>query len=435
MRDLAVLFVVFAAIPFILRRPWIGILVWSWISYMNPHRLAWGFAYDFPFAQVIAVALFLGLMASKEPKQIPWKRETVVLLLFTIWMFISVLDAQFPALAWGQWDKVWKIQLITFLTLVLINSRERLQALIWVIALSLAFYGVKGGIFTLSTGGAHRVLGPPESFIGVRGGIALALNMTIPLLRYLQLTTPHRWVRLALTIAMGLTAFAIVGTQSRGGLLGLLAMSSVLLIKTRRSFFIAVLGTATAFAIYSFMPVEWKDRMATLATPAETAEEDWSARNRIAAWEWGAEKASQEPLTGGGFEVFVETGLDLHSIWFEVLAEQGYVGLALYLLLWLFTWRTATSVARVAKKRPDTLWLRDLTMMVQASLVAYAAGGTFLGLAYFDLFYHLVAVVVIAKLLLERALAEVSAEAGTGEVSGNTPPAPALDEPRPTFHR
>lgn len=64
------------------------------------------------------------------------------------------------------------------------------------------------------------VLGPATTFIGVRGGIALALNMTIPLMRYLQLNTQRVWVRYGLTAAMVLTAFAIIGTQSRGGFIG-----------------------------------------------------------------------------------------------------------------------------------------------------------------------------------------------------------------------
>jgi len=44
MRDLFVTAVIFGLLPFIFKRPWVGILVWAWLSYMNPHRLAWGFA-------------------------------------------------------------------------------------------------------------------------------------------------------------------------------------------------------------------------------------------------------------------------------------------------------------------------------------------------------------------------------------------------------
>ena len=49
LRDLFVFAAVFGTLPFVLRKPYIGIYLWSWLGYMNPHRLAWGLAYDFPF--------------------------------------------------------------------------------------------------------------------------------------------------------------------------------------------------------------------------------------------------------------------------------------------------------------------------------------------------------------------------------------------------
>ncbi|QBQ54510.1 putative O-glycosylation ligase, exosortase A system-associated [Nitrosococcus wardiae] len=413
MRDLAVFLAVFGTLPFILARPWVGILVLSWIGYMNPHRLAWGFAYDFPFAQVVAMTLFLSILLSKEPKRIPWTRETVVLLLFTLWMLVSTIDAQFSYLAWEQWDKVWKIQLIVFLTLMLITDKQRITLLVWVIVLSIGFYGVKGGLFTIFTGGSSRVLGPPQSFIETRGAIALALNMVIPLMRYLQLQTQNPSARMAFTLAIGLTVFAVVGTQSRGGLLGLLTMGAMLTLKTRGAALFAVFGAVVLALAFYFMPAQWKERMEMLTTPEQTAQQDASARQRIDAWSFGYYKALSEPLTGGGFEVYVEHGVEAHSIWFEVLGEQGFIGFGLYLVLWLTTWRSASRIIKIVGKRQDIRWMRDLAAMIQASLIAYAAGGSFLGLAYFDFFYTLIALIVICKVLLNKALAEESAEYST----------------------
>ena len=103
-----------------------------------------------------------------------------------------------------------------------------------VIVLSIGYYGIKGGIFTIKTGGVHLVLGPDKSFISTRGEIATALNMTIPLMRYLQLTTRRMWIKHGLTVAMILSLVAIFGTHSRGGFLGLAAMALFLIMKTRK---------------------------------------------------------------------------------------------------------------------------------------------------------------------------------------------------------
>ena len=68
MRDILVTAIVFGVLPFIFKRPWIGILLWCWLGYMNPHRQAWGFAYDFPFAFITAIVTIAAFLFSKEKK-------------------------------------------------------------------------------------------------------------------------------------------------------------------------------------------------------------------------------------------------------------------------------------------------------------------------------------------------------------------------------
>ena len=158
MRDILVTAIVFGVLPFIFKRPWIGILLWCWLGYMNPHRQTWGFAYDFPFASICAIVTIVAFLFSREKKEMVWTRETVLLLIFIGWMFVTTLFAFYPELAWIQWNKVWKIQLMVFLTAMIIKERQHLHWMIWVIALSLGYYGVKGGIFTIVHGGQFRVL-------------------------------------------------------------------------------------------------------------------------------------------------------------------------------------------------------------------------------------------------------------------------------------
>ena len=189
MRDIAVTAVVFGLLPFILWRPHIGILVWTWLGLMNPHRLCYTFAYNMPFAYIVAVTTLISLLLSREPKKMPWTRESVTILVLLAWMTVTTFFSVYPDLAWFKWQQMVKILLMIFVSLILMQSRERLDQLIWVIAMSLAFYGVKGGIFTILNGGAFRVNGPDGTFIAGNNEMGLALVMIIPLLRYLQLTT------------------------------------------------------------------------------------------------------------------------------------------------------------------------------------------------------------------------------------------------------
>jgi O-antigen ligase len=92
-----------------------------------------------------------------------------------------------------------------------------------------------------------------------------------------------------------------------------------------------------------------------------------------------------------------------HSIYFQILGEHGFVGLALYLGLGLATWLSARSIARRAMLHDDLAsWMPLLARMVQVSLVGFAAGGTFLSLGYLDLPLYIIGFVVLSSAILKR---------------------------------
>jgi len=440
MRDIVLTLVIFGTLPFILRRPHIGVLVWTWIGFMNPHRLTWSFAYDMPFAMIVALVTLVSLLMSREPKKIPWARESIVLLIFLSWILLTTMQALYPWLAWPHFNQIWKIQLMVFVTMILMQSKERINQLVWVIAMSIGFYGVKGGIFTIVNGGVYHVRGPEGSFIGGYNEMGLALIMTIPLLRYLQLTTRSMWVRSFLAVAMVLCAAATVGSQSRGALVGLVAMGTFLWLKSRNKVFTAALGVVAIGLVLSVMPQQWYDRMATI----QTYDQDQSAMGRINAWKMAFNMAKDRPL-GGGLESFQDYSFALyapnpddvhasHSIYFEVLGEHGFVGLGLFLMLALMTWSTASWIIRRAHRDREKRWAADLAAMVQVSLVGYASAGAFLGLAYFDYYYTLIALVVLCKTVLISSNAKQLAEsaADTGQLPLGSRPAAGWSALRPS---
>lgn len=413
MRDIIVTSIIFGTLPFILWRPHIGVLVWTWLAFMNPHRLTWGFAYDMPFSMIVALVTLVSLLFSNEPKKIPWTRETLLLLVFIGWMTLTTTFAIYPVLAWPHFDKVWKIMLMVYVTMMLIQSKERINQVMWVMTLSLAFYGVKGGIFTILNGGMYHVRGPAGTFIGGDNEMGLALIMTIPLLRYLQTTATRVWLRHALSAAMLLCALGAIGSQSRGAFLGIAAMGAFFWLKSRSKIGTGLLAIAAAALVLAVMPQQWYDRMNTI----ETYQSDGSAMGRINAWHMAFNLAKARAL-GGGFDIFQPAMFalyapepdnvhDAHSIYFEVLGEQGFVGLALFLMIGLMTWRSASWIIRRVRNDPKNRWAADLAAMIQVSLVGYASAGAFLGLAYFDFYYTLIGIVVVCKTLLlaERSTA------------------------------
>ena len=337
MRDIALTLVYLGLIPFCLKRPMWAILVWSWLSYMNPHRLVYGFAYSLPFAQTTAILMLISLLVSKEKFTLPWQDAKVwVLFLFIICMLISSFNAFYPEVAWPQFEKVIKIQIMVFASLYILTSYKDLKALVWVIVLSIGFYGVKGGIFTLMTGGVYRVQGPADTFFYGNNEVGLAILIIIPLVRFLALEERRKWLKVSLNVMAVLCAFAVVGTHSRGALVGGVMMAAFLCLKSRRP----ILSLATTLLIgallMNFVPAEWTQRMNTI----ETFEEDKSAMGRINAWQMAFNLSSQH-IMGGGFEAFQAQSFylyapepsmvhDAHSIYFEVLGEHGFISLFLF---------------------------------------------------------------------------------------------------------
>lgn len=409
MRDLLLLGIMLGALPFALRHTWVGVLLWTWLSIMNPHKMAYGFASNMPWAAMAAIATLLSLISNRDKLSLSKEPVVMVLYAFVIWMCITTAFAFYPSLSWDQLKKVLKIQLMTIIALAALRERKHIELFVWINVLSIGFYGFKGGIFTITTGGTSRVWGPPGGFIEGNNEIALALIMAIPLMNFLRLVSLRKSIRIGLVVLMVLSAIAALGTQSRGAWLAILAMGFTLWLRSNRKLVSGISILSIALAIISFMPSAWEQRMGTI----QTYEQDGSAMGRINAW-WMAFNLANDRFTGGGFvsystEIFAKYAPNpndlkvAHSIYFSVLGEHGYVGLILFLMIWWMSFRLVGKIRKKAVLLDETKWVYHLAGMSQVALVGYAVGGAFLSLAYFDLPYNiLVVLVVLYRWLLEK---------------------------------
>lgn len=425
MRDLLVTAVFAVWALYSVRHTWIAVLLWTWISVMNPHQMAFGFARDAPFAAIAAGIVALSMLITKDKVKLPIRAPVIILAVMVAWMCVTTLFALNPEPAFEQFKKVMKIQIMTFAALAAINDRRKIDWFVWVVVGSIAYFGIKGGVFTLLGGGSQRVYGPPGGFWTENNACGLTLIVAIPLLNYLRLQARSRWVRYGLLATMLLSATAALGSQSRGAFLALGAMALVLWWRSRRKVLTAAVTVATAAALVSFMPSSWTARMDTI----DTYQEDTSAMGRINAWTVCWRLANERPLIGGGFEFYTPQVFQrlapnpddfhvAHSIYFQMLGEHGYPGLILFLLLGVSAFRSAARVRRMTKGSIEDRWAFDLAGMCQVSLAGFAVGGAFLSLAYFDLPYDIIVVLVATNeyLLTRRRTSPVEPPAQPGAV-------------------
>ncbi len=403
MRDLAITIIVFVGCFYTLKKPYIGILLWSWLSYMNPHRLAYGFAYNMPFAQVTALALIGSMLFSKEVRKPPINAVIIIWLIFIVFMGITTVFAFFPDDALTQYIRIFKIQLVVFLTMMLINDMGKLKQLVWVIVASIGYFSVKGGLFTVLTGGSYKVWGPDQSFIEDNNHLAIAVLMVIPLMVFLYQTATQKWIRYGLLASSVLSTFTIIGSNSRGALVAITAVGLSYWTKSQHKVLTGGVIVILAAGLLAFAPESWYQRMNTM----KTYEEDESSMGRLNAWEY-AFNAANHNLLGVGldswspltFALYAPNPNDVHaahSIYFSVLADHGWLGLIMFLLIFGLSWRKLKRLIKNTAKKAELLEMQLLSKMLQVSFIAYFVGGAFLSLSYFDLPWHLVSFVMILE--------------------------------------
>ena len=426
MRDILVIGIVLALVPFILRRAWIGVIAWTWIGIMNPHQLGWGFAGSFPVAMLIGAVTLLALIFDQQKKGPAMNVAMGFLLVTAVFYTAKMPFAWSTELSWEIWDKTMKIFLMTFVMGMVIFGDYRIKWLLWTVVFSMGFYGLKGGIFTIMTGGTHHVQGPTPSFISGNTEIGLAMNMVLPLILVTARHAMRPWIRALTYSTFWLTIVAIVFTYSRGALLGLGVGMLFILPGMKRKFLLTIALVPALIIGIALTPQKLFDRAETI----KTYEQDESAMQRVQAWGVAKNVALAHPFTGGGFGLQdVDDALWLsyadflgnwknyaraaHSIYFQVLGEHGFLGLGLFLTVLFSTLVSLTRSRRALLRMRDGKWLADYTWAIRIGVIAYMVSGAFLSLAYFDMLYLYVGLsAVIAREVVARQTVAAEVPAG-----------------------
>jgi len=402
MRDIVVVLFISGACVAALKRPWLGVLALAIMGYLNPHRYAWGFSMTLPLYFVLFVVTCISIFLHPEERSpFPWTRETVLFIMILLWFTVTTfVSPDIPDAAREQWEKVMKVYIGIFPTLWLINSREKLRWLIVTIAMSFGIIGFKGGLFSLAKGFNHRTYGPDATFYAGNNEIALALNITLPLIMLSAKETSNRYVKLFFYATFVLSICTIIGSWSRGGLVALMLVLGGLILLGKRKWLTIPLIIMGIMLITPQLPDEWFARMHTI----KTYDEDQSVQGRFLAWEYAKNKVRQNPVMGGGFQTFRNAWCDSHSAYFQMLGEHGLTGFFLWISLVGGTLLTLQRLKREWRSLPDH-WIINYARAIQLSIIAYMAGGAFLGVGYWDILYHLIAITAVLTVLSRQELA------------------------------
>jgi putative inorganic carbon (HCO3(-)) transporter len=422
-RAIVLLIGIVAGLAITFPHPFVGVLLWAWFALQNPHQEAYGAIQSLPLNFVIAAVTVGALLFSRERKLPTLGTIPVLLLVFVAWITFNSFFAFSPSWSWPIWSRTWKIFAFGLIVAATATDRKRLYALTWACVVALFYYGVKGGLFTIATGGNFHVYGPPGTIIGDNNQLAVALLMTLPLANYLRGEVSNKIVALALTCGSLLTVVAVLGTYSRGAFIGLGVLAFLALLRTRNRFlYLGLIAILCVFAL-NFMPSGFFDRMHSIGK----AQDDSSFTGRVFAWRVAVNYAADHFPFGAGFygpqlagvfhayfpNEFIHAA---HSIYFQVLGEHGFIGDAIYLKLIGAGFLKCSQIIRRARKIPHLAWARDLGIALQASLLVFCVSGAALSMAYYDLF-----IIELAMLLPLEEIVKASGTKRRSSPWGETP--------------
>jgi probable O-glycosylation ligase (exosortase A-associated) len=423
MRDLILSLIIIGLMPVSFRRPYIGLVMFSWLAYMRVQDLTWSFARGVRWSFYLAMLMFGGWAFSK--RRGPFYSRDIRNYLMIAMIFLVGLGVMFarrkPMFGLTAQIKEYiefvKIIAIALFTTGVVTSRERLRLLVWVIALSFGFYGFKNALWGLKTLGQVPIRTGPGGMLADNNDFALALGMAVPMLWMIGQSERREVLRRAFLVLVPMTAFTVLLTHSRGGFLAMCGGLGVLVWRSKHRAAGIVLATIGGLLGLLMMPEGMRERFSSIAN----YQEDSSANARFRSWAVAIRMAVDNPLVGVGLSNFRPNYIDYepnpseaqlgghgvfvaHNSYLQIWAECGTPALLIYLLLMLLSLRTCWVVRSRARRRYYTSWMTNYATMFEASLVCFAIGAVFLNRAHFDLFYHWVAIIALFEKMALKEL-------------------------------
>lgn len=418
MTDYFIFAVFLLFVYFGLSRPAIAFSGYLWIDIVVPQQKVFGFLAGQSLSMYMAVICILSLVVGqKRLKKSEFLLPIIFFILFAIWITITTQFAHFPFRAEIKWDTTIKTLIMASCLIFAITNRKQLELALLIMLFSFSFYMLSAGLKTLTGGGGYGntlIVGGGNSGWSESSTLAAFSVICMPLIIFFKkhiTLLPHlnkqdkAWYG-----ALICCVATLIGSTARTGLISLAAYFCITMLTPKNLIKGAIAAVICAVAFINFAPPEWTERMNTL----NNVEQEGSAMGRVVVWQWTIDYVKEHPFMGGGFDSFlankgqlsnysdtfeIEYAKAFHSIYFEVLGEQGYVGFIIYFTLLFWAYRKNASIA--SKKGIDN-WSRALAYQMKLMIFLFCVGGLFVGIAYKPFIFQIVALTVAHASILKR---------------------------------
>ncbi len=431
MRDLALLAFIAALLTLGLKRSFLFALAYIYVDTVSPQRLSYFLLNSIPLSMIVALLALGGWLIADRKDRLSFSARQGLMVILLLYTFYTTSFADFPIDALEKWDWAWKALAFAIFLPFTLRTKLRIEAALLFLVLSCAAIVIVGGIKTVMSGGGYGVLNlmvDNNSGLYESSTISTIAIGIIPLILWLArfgTVYPPDWRVKTFAFALIFACLLMpIGTEARTGLVCIAVLAVLTLRDVKRRFL--YLGGAAFLAVASvpFLPDSFTGRMSTI----QGYQADQSAGTRLAVWGWTWNYAREHPM-GGGFGAYrgnkievrtVETrdaggvqvvtarteadeGRAYHSAYFEMLGEQGFPGLVLFLLIHAIGLiRMEIIRRRFRKSTGETEWIAPLATALQHFQIIYLVGAVFVAIAYQPFVYLILAVQIGFDLWVTR---------------------------------
>jgi probable O-glycosylation ligase (exosortase A-associated) len=385
-------------------RPFIGVAVYYLFAALRPQFMwEWALPKDVQWSRFVSLATIAAAFAASQgmipvvPPGIErvrrsFGRSQALIACWASWICVSYLTARNQDAAFYNFNEYVKIFVMMAVSMVLLHTVDQLYRLVIVAALALVYIAYEVNHLYFRAGDIRIAR---DGYGGMdNNGAALMLAMGVPvcILLWDHIRGWARWFFLA---AVPVIIHAVLMTYSRGAMLSLLVISPLVAVRCQRRLQVAALG---AFLLVVGVPImagpEIRARFFTL----EKNEEDESANIRRKAWAAAWKMAEENPIFGVGIRnsnlLSYSYGADMpgrtiHSQYLQIAADNGFVGLGVYVAM-IVSVLADMRFCRLAVKGRDDLASHRVYLVATASetsMAVFCFGGAFLSLENFELPY------------------------------------------------
>jgi probable O-glycosylation ligase (exosortase A-associated) len=396
--------------------PFVFTLGYAWVDTFRPQAVAFIILNQIPVALIMAIAAIGGYVAMDRRSPPRLTLAMALTLMMGCWITATMFWAEMPDQGWLKWDWAFKTVMFSAFIPLAIRSRVQIEAFAQTYVFSLAANFVPFGVKVMISGGGygHNLgLEVGDSNLSEGGLLSTICLMAIPLAlhlaRHTQLLPRSRLVALGYAGLCVLALATALGTFERSALIGLVVMGAYMLMRSRHKLMFGLCLVAVSSVLLYMMSAGWQQRIATISDPTQ----ETSALTRLLVWKWTFNYALAHPF-GGGFQSYLIDRLEypggqvifgraFHSIYFEVLGEQGWVGLALFLGVAVSTFFGLRRLVKRVRGVPHLAWAADMSNALQTGLAVFMTAGAFVGIGFQPAFWYFIAMSVSLREYVRRA--------------------------------